>query len=311
MKPMLTVEELIAHMERKGIRFNIVSKQEAADFLEHNNYYMKLASYRTNYDKCPPESIRAGQYQNLEFAYLQELSTIDMHLRYLILQMCLDIEHFLKVRLLTACTNNSQEDGYKIVCDYLEKEDPKHKILTTVQSHKSGQYCKDLIEKYYPNFPIWVLVELIPFGDLIHIIQFYDHTYHDHLLMSSKYINTIRDLRNACAHSNCLLNQMTRPLEATKQPDARITNFIKQFHSIPSSSRAKYLNLAFPYNIVTLLFVYDYYAPRVSKCRRYEELKIFLNTRVVRHKEYFASNPKICGIYHFFEMVIDGLLERC
>lgn len=311
MKPMLTIDELITHMEKKGIRFTIVSKEEAANFLAHNNYYMKLASYRRNYDKCPPESKRAGQYQNLEFAYLQELSTIDMHLRYLVLQMCLDIEHFLKVRLLTACTNNPQEDGYKIISEYLAKEDPNRWMLKNIQKHKSGQYCRDLIEKYYLNFPIWVLVELVPFGDLIHIIQFYDLTYHDNILMSSKYINTIRDLRNACAHSNCLLNQMAKPLDETKQPDAKVTSFIKQFHSVSSRTRAKYLNLAFPYSIVTLLFVYDNYAPPVSKCRRYKEIDDFLHSRVVRHKEYFASNPKICGIYHFFEMVIDGLLKRC
>lgn len=50
MKPMLTIDELITHMEKKGIRFTIVSKEEAANFLAHNNYYMKLASYRRNYE---------------------------------------------------------------------------------------------------------------------------------------------------------------------------------------------------------------------------------------------------------------------
>lgn len=30
-----------------------------------------------------------------------------------------------------------------------------------IHKHKSGEYCKNLIEKYYPYFPIWVLVELI------------------------------------------------------------------------------------------------------------------------------------------------------
>lgn len=74
-KPMLSIDELIEHMKAKGIRFNIVSEEEAQEFLTTNNYYMKLASYRANYDKCPLESKRAGEYQQSEFAYLQELST--------------------------------------------------------------------------------------------------------------------------------------------------------------------------------------------------------------------------------------------
>lgn len=53
----------------------------------------KVSSYRKNYSKHPANSPRAGQYVNLDFAYLVELSTIDMHLRYLAMSLCLDIEH--------------------------------------------------------------------------------------------------------------------------------------------------------------------------------------------------------------------------
>ncbi len=100
MKQLLTTDQLIAHMKGKGITFNIISESDAKSFLTENNYYLKLASYRTNYAKYTSGS-KTGQYINLDFAYLKELSTIDMHLRYLIIQMCLDIEHYLKVSLLS------------------------------------------------------------------------------------------------------------------------------------------------------------------------------------------------------------------
>ena len=51
MKQLLTADELIFHMERKGVAFTIDSKERAKDFLENHNYYMKLASYRANYKK--------------------------------------------------------------------------------------------------------------------------------------------------------------------------------------------------------------------------------------------------------------------
>ena len=310
MKRMLPVEEQIEHMKHKGIKFNIINEEEAYDFLLNNNYYLKLASYRTLYPKCPKGSSREGEYQNLDFGYLKELSTIDMHLRYIILEICLDIEHAIKVKLVNAAARNSEEDGYEIVQRYLKEEDTDLKILKNIRSHKSGEYCKDLIRKYYPDFPIWVLVELISFGDLLHLARFYERVYSCSLIPDNKFMNTVRDLRNASAHSNCLMNQMTAKMETSKQPDIAITGFIKQMGDITATSRAKNLNKTFVYNIVTLLYVYDQLMPDISKRRRYEQLQDFLNNRAVRNKEYFKSNTQICGVYRFLKKVIDNLAGR-
>ena len=70
MKPLLSSEELISHMKEKGINFNIVSERDAKYFLENNNYYLKLASYRFNYEKYPKGSKSEGKYINLEFCKL-------------------------------------------------------------------------------------------------------------------------------------------------------------------------------------------------------------------------------------------------
>lgn len=114
MKRLLSVDELIQHMKSKGIKFHEVSEADAKEFLLKNNYYMKLASYRANYEKNDVGK-RIGEYKNLDFGYLQELSTIDMHLRYIVIEMCLDIEHAIKVKLISEVTNNTNEDGYEIV----------------------------------------------------------------------------------------------------------------------------------------------------------------------------------------------------
>lgn len=109
-KPKLTIEEQIEDMKSKNITFQYVSEKEAADFLRHNNYYFKLKSYGKNYEKYRIPA-KAGQYVNLDFSYLQELSTLDMHLRKLILSMALDIEHALKTKILFDLSNNADEDG--------------------------------------------------------------------------------------------------------------------------------------------------------------------------------------------------------
>ncbi len=310
MKKILTTDELITHMKEKGITFNKVSEEAAREFLSHHNYYLKLSAYRFNYSKYGSGHEREGEYQGLDFGYLKELSTIDMHLRYQIMEMCLDIEHAIKVRLIDTVSQNPNEDGYNIVKLYLKKEDPQFKILRNIQSHKSGEYCKDLIDKYYPFFPIWVLVELISFGDLIHLCAFYDKKYNTEILLKNKFLNTIRDLRNAVAHSNCLMNKMTEQMEDSKQPDSILTTYIKNISSISKSRRTKYMNRTFSYNIVTLLYVYDHYVPLTAKKKRYEKLSEFMHNRVVRHKDYFFNNGKICGLYNFLVDVIDNLSSK-
>ena len=77
MKQILSIDQLIEHMKNKGINFNEVSEVDAKEFLQKNNYYMKLAAYRANYEKCLTGK-REGKYKNLDFGYLKELSVIDM-----------------------------------------------------------------------------------------------------------------------------------------------------------------------------------------------------------------------------------------
>lgn len=40
--PKLTIQEQIEHMKQQGILFNIVSEEEAIEFLKNNNYYFKI-----------------------------------------------------------------------------------------------------------------------------------------------------------------------------------------------------------------------------------------------------------------------------
>ncbi len=310
MKQLLSTDDLIFHMKEKGITFEYVSENEAKEFIKYHNYYLKLSAYRFNYQKFGSGHPSEGKYQGLDFGCLKELSILDLHLRYIVLEMCLDIEHAIKVKLVNEVTNNPYEDGYNIVRSYLKKEDPNFNILKNINRHKSGEYCKDLIDKYYPIFPIWVLVELISFGDLIHICDFYKETYNKEILIDNKFINIIRDLRNASAHNNCLMNKMLNNMEETKQPAIEITSFLKNFRNISKNRRQKYLHKSFPYNLVTLFYVYDKYIPDLPKEKRYREIENFMKKRVVRHKEYFSTNPQIVALYKFLLDVVDNLNSR-
>ena len=302
MKQLKTTDELIEHMERKGIQFNIVGKDEATEFLQTHNYYMKLASYRTNYKKYAAGE-NAGKYINLEFAYLRELSTIDMHLRYLIVRMALDIEHYLKVRLLHSIEENQQEDGYHLVREFVAKE-AGQRVLGKIRQHKASDYCKDLIEKYDPDFPVWVFVELISFGELAHLCEFYRKLYGEQIA-DRILLNSVKDIRNASAHSNCLINHL---MPETNRAHTSVVRRVKRIQSIGMVSRDKKLSNKILYDFTCLLFAYDETVTSEStKTRRYEELSTFFTGRMVRNRAWFSGNPTITSAYTFAKKILDNI----
>ena len=268
---------------------------------------MKLASYRANYVKCQ-SGVREGQYQNLDFAYLKELSTLDMYLRYMIMEMALDIEHAIKVKIIRDVADNPEEDGYNIMKKFLEKNNNIN-ILKKIKSHKSGEYCKDLIEKYYPYFPVWVFVELISFGDLLYFTSFYENEYNIKII-NNTFMNIVRDLRNASAHSNCILNKMTERIDSTKQINSEISEFVKRMSDVSKQSRKNNLNYKFTYNFICLLYVYDSLMSNTVKQKRYKQIIEFMDGRVKKNKNYFLSNSKILGVYNFNKKVIDNLIRN-
>lgn len=141
---------------------------------------------------------------------MKRLLSVDELVDHMIMEMCLDIEHAIKVKLIDNIVNNTSEDGYDIVRKFIGKDD-NLRILKNIRSHKSGEYCKYLIAKYYPYFPVWVFVELVSFGELLFFCSFYEQTYGVEIV-NNTLMNTVRDLRNAAAHSNCILNKMTKKL---------------------------------------------------------------------------------------------------
>lgn len=301
MKLLKTSDELISHMKNKGIKFDIVNEQDAKAFLQNNNYYMKLASYRANYEKHKSN----GKYINLDFAYLQELSTIDMHLRYLTLQMCLDIEHALKTRLLKDIEDNPEEDGYDIIRKFIMKYE---RSCQNIQKHKSSEYCRELIEKYYPYFPAWVFVELVSFGDMVKLYEYYTKIYPGRL-KDSELLYSIRDLRNATAHSNCLINKLQK---GTNKPSVKIVKFVSNIDGIGTSMRRNKLSNKFIYDFIALLYVYDEFINvGVVKEKRFKQIQEFIDGRVIKNKEYFDKNECIKTAYAFLKKIVDYMNKPC
>lgn len=98
-KPWLTASEQIDHLKSRGVHFSLMSEDDATSYLEKNSNYFRLRAHRLGFPKVE-EGARKGEYANLDFKMLVNLSIVDMLLRYEMLPLTLDVEHFAKVKPL-------------------------------------------------------------------------------------------------------------------------------------------------------------------------------------------------------------------
>lgn len=121
LRPMMKVSEMVPYLKNKNIKFNLLSEEEAEKYLKENNNYYNVTAYKNNFPIYQCGEL-TGKYIDLDFAYLKDLSIIDYRTRIVLFKMIIDIEHYLKIRILNKIEELNDEDGYNIVNLYLEQD---------------------------------------------------------------------------------------------------------------------------------------------------------------------------------------------
>lgn len=303
-KSKLSIDEQIDHMKNiSGIKFNIIDEEKAKEFLRNNNYYFKIKSYAKNYEKYTYGDC-FGKYINLEFAYLIEMSKIDMYFRRIVIKMTLDIEHFLKTQLLRDFSENDNEDGYDIVYDLFRRYPYVEEKLRKKETDRNSSF-QDLIVKYKNNFAIWNMVEVLEFGDFIKLYQIYYEKYETNGSMEN-YLWSVRFLRNAAAHNSCLLNSLRVPYSKIIKPNMKVMNFISKIDNISRESRKHRMKNPVVHDFIVTLFVFNnIIKSKKIKINTMNELKDFVDNRLIKNKNYFQKNQIIISYYDFIKKIID------
>lgn len=317
-KPKMTNKDLVEKMKSKGITFDVEGEESAIEYLTERNNYFRITSYRKNYDKRLFGE-NEGKYINLDFAYLSELAKIDMHLRFLVIKMCLDIEHFLKVQLLTDITENEDEDGYEIVNRFLTNNEY---IKSDIFRKRQSTYVGDLINKYFNiefresnskkivfekyeiNCPVWAFMEIIGFGEFIKFYDFYYGNYSGRSRNKIGVLNAVKSLRNACAHNNCIIHNLRK---GYTKPPREISVFVSQINTISKWERVEKLKIRPLFEITSLIYLYDSTVPNSVKKHRYNELDILVNDRMLKHADFFKDQQIITASYNFLKKIVDFL----
>lgn len=307
----LTPTEQVAHLKSKGVRFNLISEHDAIRYLTENNNYFRLRSYRTGFAKVEAGK-RAGEYANLDFKMLIDLSIIDMLLRYEMLPTTLDVEHFAKVNLLGKIESN-RENGYTVVSDFLASNDQKDKkgqLINRVKGEitrgKSSPYMKSLISKYQDfAYPAWAFIEVIGFGTFDHFYKFCAERFGDQSMKNDFYLlQCVKTLRNACAHNNCIINDM-RAGKPEHEPRYAVMKALGAIEGIGTGQRKSKMSNERFQQIVTTLYMHNRLAPDIVRKHKCATLA-WLVERMNRHLDYYSGNEQVVSGFDFLSKVINA-----
>lgn len=306
LKPMLNTEELIRHLEDKGITFNLIDKEKATQYLKENNNYFKLVSYRKNFPKYETGK-NIGKYIELDFGMLEDLSIIDMKLRKVMLDIVLDLEHYAKVKLLTKVEKNTK-DGYSLVEEYiaeLKNKGEEQYLNSELNKNIKGTYCGGLVAKYQGEYPIWVFIEIISFGRFVNFYMFVANKLQDKNMLDEAYLlKNVRELRNACAHNNCILNDL-RASTSNYKTNYRILSEIAKI-GIPKTTRNKRMSNSRIQQIITLLYLNKKITTSKGVLEHQKERLQELKERIEKHESFYLKNTLIQANFNFLNKIIDN-----
>ena len=297
----LTVPEIIDYCKTNlGLTFNLISEEDAKSFLQKHNYFFRLKQYA---ETCN-ERTKSGKYIGLDFGHLVELSTIDMFFRKLILKMTIDLEHYLKVKLVNECQSNPADDGYEVADKFLESHEKIKETLTS--GARLAGYSGLDFDKYIEAPAVWNFVEMIGFYDFINFYIFY-YDFFKIACDYAKHFDSVRRLRNTAAHNICMLCSFksvpnfkydVKTSFELLQGNIGIGNGV-----ISSCMRVPLLNdFAVMLSVYTKLIT----SPKIKEFTL-KELSEFFDGRMIHRKQYFESNTEIKNVYRFARKVLGVL----
>lgn len=226
------------------------------------------------------------------FSQLVYLARIDQQLRDVLLLMTLDTEHFCKTKLIAECAI-TEEDSYTIVADYKASLDDERRqyIEDEIEKRKDNPYCRHIIEKHGAQMPLDAFVEVISFGTFLGVVYYCGkHRIGGQRIADYAVLHAIKSLRNACAHSACILLELNPGANGERVAPNEVSNAVSAI-GVSKRARRRWLQAVPVAQIASLLFQYSEIVPADStRTKRLKELNEFLSN-VENGSVLPAKNP--------------------
>ena len=311
----MKVSEMVPYLKKKNIRFELISEEEAEKYLRDNNNYYNITAYKHNFERYMVNGVFVNRYIDLDFAYLKDLAIIDHRVRLLFFKMIIDIEHYLKMRILNLIENIDIEDGYRSVNLYLDKDfnDEKFpkKVHNSIFKKVGSEYYQKIFSKYdidkdkkLENIPIWEFLEIITFGELVNFYDFFSKEYN--LTKERKDIFILREivkLRNAVAHNSCVLCDLDKK-DNNYAPDFKIVEYLNSCGIGKETRDNKLSNSRIRQMTYTLYMFNEIITSNGVRKNVIDDINKLFYERIILHKEYYNNNELLKSIYTYFDKII-------
>lgn len=210
-KPFLNIQQQIQQLENRGLIIN--NKPLAIDFLTYEANYYKINGYFHLFQNIPNKF-----NANTTFENIIELYYFDLHLRNLILLYTSIIETSFKNYVSYIHTKNYDALGYlntKNFQDSSKQYDFISKAYASISLNDNQDFIKHHTLNQNSEFPLWVLIEIISFGNISKFFKnmstpdkfelckaYYQHKWK----YVENWIRCIVTIRNYSAHNMKLFN---------------------------------------------------------------------------------------------------------
>lgn len=256
-KPKLSIDQQIAHLRAKGVKFEKCGVEEARVYLSHERGFYELTAYRKLFTKRQGGE-RDGEYANLDFAQLVAFAELDESLRDALLVMTRQIEHYQGTKLNYAIDEREDEDGYAIVEDFLLSLKPESKDYMEKEFDRSAfsPYTRGIHEKYSGDKSAWAFLKVASFGSLVDFMRFCGRRWDDERLGGSHYnMKRVKSVRNCAAHGSCIINSFAE-VDNAERPASREVHEAAAKTGASKATRRKWLHNSAVQEIATTLVVY-------------------------------------------------------
>jgi len=344
-KEKLSVSDQIKYLMYKGITFRsfettdspiVWENPELCDYLMNNSYYYKITAYRKNFSKN-----ESGKYIDLDFDHLKDLAIIDMYVRKLVLSLSLNCEHALK-SLFNQLITESDSDGYDIVLEYDNFEKQKYiqktlkykphltvdevsKMYISVKNKilnpsKYSLHSYDLYTKRKDHPAIWVLIELMTFGDISNFARFYvnekKYNYYK-VKIANELMFLVKNIRDLAAHNRPIIYDIGIPAKISKttkdvnsfNQKKEISDYLRDRNTYQPSSKIYYSNRKIN-DLLALLALMDKYLADEVKRKSIIEINEVLK-RCTKYTSHIKYSDELKNVNTIFKNIIDSYNLEC
>ena len=251
LKPAKTFQEQVKILTSRGLFID--SEDSAIQTLSELNYY-RLRGYYIHLQQPGSDQFIRGT--SLE--QIVALHQFDSRLRGLVLALLLDAEIVFRTRLAYEMGMAWGPIGYKDESNYAGcNHEQFEKVMGSIEkdiAQSTERFVKTHQQKYGGQFPIWVVVELMSFGDLSKMYSLlppqlrkqiagrYKHL--DEMLLKN-WLQAATLARNTCAHNSRIYGKpFAIPIQIENDVKMRIQDILESAYRVYPNSFFAYI-LAF------------------------------------------------------------------